>query len=358
MTITFYSGFEKKINSTKQPVAGSGTNVTGVLKEPCSILHPIISLQQSPNTSYPPDFFRYAYIALFSRYYWVSDWTWQNGLWTVSLDVDVLASYRTIIGDSEEYILRTDSSTTNFDGAITDVLYPATTNFDIGQLAFRNPFMNSMVQGSFIVGIICQTSADAIGAITYYAMDMTEFGALKQMLFSNDNLEIMGIIDNLGNLNIGDMSMELFKTIYNPYQYIASCIWFPVDKTDIAGTQVTGINLGWWSYSTLTGKQLSQSVGEFFDSVEQIPTHPQAATRGKYLNYSPFTRLTLYGKFGSLPLDTSYMEIGSYLINSYLVDYVTGECVFQVFIADNAAGTGRKLIANDRDTDTNCTGWR
>ena len=94
MNIDFFASFYKKENSTKRPMSPGDqlttkVTVTGHLKEPCSVLHPVISLQSPPNPNQPPDFYRYAYIPLFSRYYWVDDWTWENGLWTVHLDVDV-----------------------------------------------------------------------------------------------------------------------------------------------------------------------------------------------------------------------------------------------------------------------------
>lgn len=353
MQIDFYSNFYKKINSTKRPGTGTGhiesvQSVTGHLKEPCSVLHPVISFQAPPNSSYPPDFYRYAYIPLFSRYYWVDDWSWEDGLWTVHLDVDVLATYRGDIGDETTYILRTDSATSDFNGAISDSMYPATTDFSIDQVAFSNPFVQSLSNGTYIVGIINRTD-NSVGAISYYAMSASEFGALKKILFSPMNLEIMGIIDNLGELTIDDMSEELFKTMYNPYQYIASCMWFPIAKSSITGTQTSTIDLGWWTYhysSTypIGGKLLTQQTGFFNDGVSQIPVHPQASTRGKYLNYAPYTKLTLFGKFGSFPIDPSYIEIGSYLINTYTVDYITGETIFETFVADNSSGIGRKLL--------------
>ena len=350
MQIDFFRNFYKKENSTKRPEPGAGhleikQTVSGHLKEPCSILHPVISLQAPPDASMPPDFFRYAYIPLFSRYYWVDDWSWEDGLWTVHLDVDVLATYRNDIGEETEYILRTDSDTSDFNGAITDTMYPATTNFDIEEVPFTNPFVTTLSQGSYVVGIINKNSASSVGAITYYAMTPAQFGALKDTLFSDANLEIMGILDNLGNLNIDDMSKELFRTMYNPYQYIASCMWFPLTISQFTGDTVTSIDLGWWNYPSLSGLKLTQQVGQFFDGVTQIPVHPQASTRGKYLNYNPYTKLTLYGKFGTLPIDTSYLEIGSYLINSYKVDFITGETIFEVYIADHSAGTNRKLIS-------------
>lgn len=344
MQIDLFSSFYKKENSTKRPSSSdSSVTITGYLKEPCSILHPVISFQALPNSSYP-DFYRYAYIPLFSRYYWVDDWVWNDGLWEIHLDVDVLATYRNDIGEATEYILRTNSNTSDFNPAIIDTMYPATTDFSISEVALTNPFVMTLTQGTYIVGIINKNDVSAVGAVTYYAMDSDEFGDLKDELFSDNNLEIMGILDSLGQLNIDDMSKEVFKTMYNPFQYIVSCMWFPVTKSQLTGLPVTSIDIGWWNYPSLSGLQLTRQVEQYNDGVIQIPVHPQAATRGKYLNYSPYTRLTLFGKFGSLPIDSSYLEIGSWLVTSYKVDVITGETIFEVYIADNQAGIGRKLV--------------
>ena len=346
MEIDFYSTFTKRVNSTKRPANNTANRtLTGYLKEPCSILNPTIKIERLPSDACP-EVYTYAMIPSFQRWYFVKDWTWVDGLWEVSMEVDVLGTWRTYIGSSSEYILRTDNNTTDFDGSITDKMYPATTDFVIQQTAFTNPFETIVANGCYVVGIINGDDTNAVGAITYYAMTSSEFGDLKEMLFGTGGLESMGLIDSTDHTTwlSSDVSEEFFKTMYNPYQYIASCIWFPIPKSSITGTQVDHIKIGWWNYS-ISGKRLTQQVGSFHDGVEQMPSHPQASLRGKYLNYAPYTKMTLYGKFGSIPIDTSFLEVGSYLINMYSVDYVTGQCLFQVFVADNALGTGRKLLA-------------
>ena len=98
---TFYT-FRKKLNSTKQPSGGSEYQI--ILKHGCSIIRPTISLDigQAGN----PTGYNYCYIPAFNRYYYVSDWIFENRLWTASLKVDALASFKTYIGSSNEFILR------------------------------------------------------------------------------------------------------------------------------------------------------------------------------------------------------------------------------------------------------------
>lgn len=347
MTIDFYYSFYKKVNSTKRPAPGVGhteelKQVTGYLREPCSVYSPVVELTPGAfDANTDPHFLTYAYISKFNRYYFVEDWTWNNGLWSCRMIEDVLATFKTVIGATDEYILRTDSDTTNYNGAIVDTIYPATTDFDIEHTAFRNPFQTELENGCYIVGVIGDD--DGIGAVNYYAMDDQEFSAFKTALFSNQNLNEMDLYDSTtGQWLVTDMSQEIFKTQYNPFQYVASCMWFPIDTISIYGSFDHTIPMGWWQY-TINGKRLLDTTVVFTEA-EQIPVHPNSALRGKYLNYSPYTKRTLFGKFGSIPIDTSYLEIGSYLVGYYTVDLITGQCLYEVFVAEDALGTNRKLI--------------
>lgn len=344
MTITFYVNFEKRVNSTKRPTVGGlveAFEVDGFLRENCSMMHPIIGLKETPVTGGNiPAVLTYAYIPRFGRYYFVRDWQWKEGLWEVTMDVDVLATYKPHIGGTTCYVER---SSNLFDGAVIDTKYPATTNFNLSSTPLSNPFVETLSQGTYVVGII-SNSADSVGAITYFAMTQAEFGLLKSTLFSDSNLEIMNIIDSGGQTIIQDVSAEMFKALYNPYQYITSCFWFPILKSQMPGTEQTGINIGWWGYQRLTGRRLTSQTMSLYDGAVVVPVHPQAASRGKYLNYAPYTHLTLQGKFGTLPINTSYLEIGSYLIPIYTIDLITGETICEVYIATDSSGTGRVLV--------------
>lgn len=333
MKVYFYTNFAKKENSTKRPVTeGTGAatqyEVEGNLKEPCSILFPVLSLQTNFAGQNIPPIAGYAYIPKFYRYYFVKDWTWTDGTWTVQLSVDVLASWKTIIGQESEYILRTDSAGASYNGLITDIAYPATCDFERNIYYSNNCFSTDLAVGCYVVGIISggtPTTTGSVGAVTYYAMDSSEFGALKETLFSEDNLKIMDILDSQGQQIVTDISQEVLKTLYNPYQYIVSCMWFPFMSTDIPDTEaVTDIPLGWWSYP-LTGLQIYAQTVEFGELVA-VNDHPQAASRGAYLNYAPYTQRTLIGRFGTVSLDNSLFRNIDNIAIGYLVDLITGQC--------------------------------
>ena len=317
--------FDKKENSTKQPTSG-GLAVQGVLKEPCSIMNPVIKIERLANDAVPSTY-TYAYIAKFSRYYFIEDWVWQDGLWEVHMKEDVLASFKTQIGLQTEYVLRTDN-TTFYNGDITDTTYPATTDVISSVVENANPFSpDSIDSGCYIVGMISSKTNYAVGAITYYAMSSAQFGDLKHILFSDDNLEIMGILDmstTPPTQLVTDLSPEVLKTIYNPYQYIASCVWIPVALNDIVNKEsVSYVYMGWWEYP-ISCYVLTATTLVVTETDISLPDHPQSSSRGAYLNYAPYTKRSIFGKFGAIPLDCAMFKSGDSIRISYKIDLITG----------------------------------
>lgn len=337
--------FAKKENSTKRPPTGSLTlGLSGVLKEPCSIMTPVVQIERLPLDAMPFEY-TYALWVEAGRFYFIEDWVWANGLWEVHMKEDVLATFKNEIGSSTEYVLRTDS-TTDFNGEITDTTYPATTDIVTNTLSLPNIFTTDLSVGCYIVGIISGGNSQAVGAISYFAMTSTEFGALKNKLFSNDNLVIMGIIDSGGQQLVQDLSQEVLKTLYNPYQYIVSCMWFPFGKSAITSTtSVSSIKIGWWNYP-LTGSLLYAQTLELGNEIIGFDHHPQYS-RGTYLDHAPYTRRTLVGRFGTVPIDSAYFKYGNKCYISYIIDLITGQCITKIAIRDSLSENPglEKLIA-------------
>ena len=94
MNVLLYN-FAKRKNSTKQPDPTTATTISCQLKDAAAVMNPV--LQFNPATSgfstpFNPSQYNYAHLPLFSRYYFIDDWVWLNGLWECHLTVDVLAS--------------------------------------------------------------------------------------------------------------------------------------------------------------------------------------------------------------------------------------------------------------------------
>ena len=345
MQISFFGSFAKKVNSTKAPLVTDATRtLTGYLIEPCSIMNPTFKIERFASDASPQSY-TYAYISEFARFYFVEDWTWADGLWLCKLKEDVLASFKTAIGNTTEYILRTDS-TTDFNGEITDITYPGTTDVITNSFVLNNAFSTSIYAGCYVVGIISGNNADAVGAITYYAMTSAEFGAFKAKLFSDDNLEIMGIIDSHGATLIQDVSEAFMKTLYNPFQYISSCFYFPFGKSAIpTATDVTTIPLGWWNYP-LNASIISAQTFELGAEQFAITAHPQAS-RGSYLNYAPYTRRAIVGRFGTIPIDTFCFDVGEKIDISYLIDIITGQCCVKISVRNESTSPATHKLINE-----------
>lgn len=318
MQSTFYV-FPKRTNSTKLPTSGTDYNIE--VKAPCNIINPEIKISTNAN----PTGYNYCYIPTWGRYYWVKNWTYSNSLWTALLVVDTLASYRDQIGNSIEYVLR---SSAQYDGTISDGLYPATSKVQSVTSAFQGGFAETISGGFFVIGFIAK-AANSIGATTYVIMTPGNAKKLSAKLLTDVSYL------SIDNTEISD---SLTKVLFNPYQYIVSCNYFPFGISEITAhlPLVSSVDVGWWSIDVpcwILGEDnnnltKSVSVG--------IPKHPQAASRGWYCNASPYTDYTIFLQpFGVIPLEASKLWSATTLSIQYMVDLFTGDSILRIFTDTN-----------------------
>lgn len=317
--VLFFSGFGKKPNSTKRPSNAdeiAAWKYDCILKEPSSIINPIITVDLSlyDDGEYmgniTPSRWNYAYIEKFNRYYYITDIISDAGLFTFYLKCDVLASYKDDIENEEAYIVR---SSKYRDAFIADATFPAKVNYLDYTVDFDDEGGELTTNGCYIVGVINPEASYT--AVSYYALSGTQFGQLKTALFSVANYTA-----SLGALEISD---ELLKILYNPFQYISSVLYVPFSVSAVAGvnTPDTIIQFGWWSGNTgisASGKKISDTdTGLIYIGSSTYNGHPAAGQNdtldddgkgvapfdgmGKYLNYAPYThyyfRLEPFGMF-------------------------------------------------------------
>lgn len=341
MTVTFYS-FSKRENSTAQP-ATAATTKTGKLREPCTITSPEIGfdfgISSAPN-------YNYAYISSFGqRYYWITEWTWDKGLWWASMRVDVLATYKTEIGNSNEYILRSSHS---YNGYIIDGIYPATASVSRQKTLITPPWNGSYPHagGRFIVGIVGQGAApQSYGAVTYYSMTPSEFQTLMNELLSSTAWTGQTFTNGL---SLDGLTEETFKALFNPMQYIVSCQWVPVIPT-MLGT-AGYIDIGWWTTSTAQASILNYPNDWFIDHI-RIPIHGQSASRGEWLQMYPYTKHRLrYPPFGTLDLNPTLYIDYDYLCIWMCIDYVSGKASLVYGPAATNSGNYPDLVDGSVET--------
>lgn len=305
--VTLYT-FSKPRNSTAKPTAG--TVFSGLMREPCGVIRPSVSFEFAAGAN--PSAYNYAYIPTFGRYYFISEWTSVGRLWVCSMEVDALASWQDEIGDTRAYILRSSAA---YNGNLIDNLYPISSETEtvVNNIDVRGDF-DSINDGYYIVGII-NKDVTALGAVSYYIFTQANFRKLCNALLSGT--------DYLGSIE--DISSDLLKSLVNPFQYIASCMWFPFAPG--GGNTVTEISFGWWTLSDIFATKLP-AVTLSFDYSINLPQHPQSNSRGKYLNNAPFSRYTFsMPPYGSIPLPPLANEYGSAVklnVSEY-VDFITGK---------------------------------
>lgn len=299
-TVDLYS-FSKKINSTAQPGTPGATH-TCVIKEPCSVYNPVISLNLGLANS--PVSYNYAYIPTFNRYYFIKDWTFQNALWTATLEVDVLASWKTQIGASTCYVLRSSNS---YDLDIVDTTYPTSKTTTTTDQSLTTPWVtDDLANGMFIVGIAGQST-------TYYLFYKEGLDAFFDYLFSDTYAN--ALVD--GWLTV----YPSFKAQCNPLQFITSIMWLPFQTS---GTAVETIRVGYVNVPVAGCSKVDGSGVRWAGQTFNISRHPQA-TRGNYLNIAPYTTYRLfYPPWGMISLDSDIMANSDTLNVIWVIDLRTG----------------------------------
>lgn len=83
------------------------TSMTGTLRENCSIVDPVITVENINNAI--AAVCNYAFIPQFARYYFVRNITLSGKLWIISMHVDVLASFQTPLKSLDAVIARNEN---------------------------------------------------------------------------------------------------------------------------------------------------------------------------------------------------------------------------------------------------------
>ena len=317
--------FDKQKNSTKVPTT-PGTNFNGELKESFAVTELSVTFNFG-KLDYAPTY-NYMYILSMRRFYFIINWIYEAGLWTAVCAVDVLASYKTEIGNSYQYVSRANS---NYDPNLVDTTYITTPDGILRQNASMLPasFFGGDIasnQGTIVVGVVGSSTGN-IGAVTYYAMS---FGT-----FSNFMSNMLSSI-SWANISATEISEELQKALINPTQYIVSCQWFPVVFSSLtAGYSTTQLQLGWWTFTLYGTARVLNTVGAAWISRQSeltIPKHPQLGNpRLGYLQCAPYSSYHLkFLPFGVFEIDSTELYDMAYL--GILVDFnlMTGDGVLKV----------------------------
>ena len=315
MEIVVFSGFSKKINSTKRPSGGSTLNVK--LKQPCSVMKPQFLISGFNTT--------WNYIEWGSRYYYVDDITIEtNDLATYSCTLDVLATFRGDILGSTQYVTRNANT---YQPYLTDSKYPALNRATMTSRLINtwNESLNNT--GCYVIGVV---NEEAVGGVAHYCIPAGSniFKNFVAYMFAGSWLD-----------GTSDITEEIQKELINPFQYVVSCNWFPIT----ARGSLTALKFGYWN-SGLSALLMSESERTVvLEATAELPRHPQQSEYGIGMNGSPYTRFNFdCWCFGSIPIDPLPFVANNAIGFRIAVDMFTGAAKL---IITNADG-GRVVTVN------------
>ena len=313
--------FSKKKNSTATPSSG-GSALSGTLREGCSVIRPVIGFDLG-RTSYSN--YNYAYISDFGRYYYIQDWAWEGGLWCAYMEADPMASFKDGIGNSSCYVLR---SASEYDGTIVDAVYPTKNKVETVATNLQIDWARDFSEGSYVVGILGQGTGS--GAVNYYVMSASAMASFRTSLMSNINTLV----------GTTEITSELTKALFNPFQYLVSALWFPF--TGIATSGSASIKLGWWD--TGVSAPILASPFEEETNVYTMSTYVAGMEQPTlpWMMLEPYSEYTLFlPPWGSIKLDSKIVAQnidnetvgGPVSVDVHTVyDYISGASFVEVTI--------------------------
>lgn len=324
ITLNLYS-FTKRENSTKQP-SGSSVSFSCTMIDNTSLMTPTFKISAAAN----PIGYNYAYVSDFNRYYFITDISTYQNFWYISCTCDVLATYKTAIGTGSHYVLRSASS---YDGYVTDTVYPAKVNMSSAlEKGDNDPFSWSIAH-SYVVGIVGYAPSfdSQIGSVTYYHMD--DYALYAFMYY------LMHDVTQWSNILSAEYDPGVQEALLNPMQYITTCVCIPVTPPN-ATTALSKIHFGYYDCDVAIGTHIAPlEVDNSYlteTSIIDIPKHPQAATRGAYLNGEPYTSLTCHvGPFGDIQLDPGALVDCTQVAVKCFIDKIQGMCRLMIYGVEN-----------------------
>ena len=330
--------FSKLENSTAQPTTTGWAEYSVNLKDGCDISNPEITLSVSWTTVSA-----YNYATMMGRYYFIVGKNMlRENLCVLQLKVDVLATYKSQIGSATLYVLR---SAGDSNGDIIDRFYPTAgiSYSSVEDNTFTSSGYNS---GIYIVNCVGMTSS---GGSTLWKFTPDQYRAMLYALYHKiDGFQVTDILDAVSKFLDG-----------SPEKLVSSAMWMPpynftsTSKSFYAGT---------WD-AEISANLITDPIYNFPLITMTLPKHPQAATRGSYLNLAPYTTYSLsIPMFGMINLDTTALKGSSSISLNINVDALSGQGRCRVhggsvpLLADLTAQIGVAVPLQGQNAGTNIAG--
>ena len=296
--------FSKLENSTAQPTVLTWAEYDVNLKEGADYSNPVLTMNIAYSTVKD---YNYAYF--WDRYYWVTDKKMlRTDLVQLTLKVDVLATYKSTIGSSSQYVLR---SASEGNGNIVDHSYPTTTiSYGHAEDDAYVPGVTDYSNGCYIVNVLGTATT---GNTTLWKLSPTEFRTFISSLYA--------AIDGFQFSDIKDAIIKLLGG--SPETLVSSAMWLP--PFNFSTGTAEEIYVGGWD-SGVQGSLITDPIFHYTYNTLTIPRHPQASSRGTYLNLAPYsTYILTIPLFGTVTIDSTAIKNSTTISVDFDVDAITGQ---------------------------------
>lgn len=300
MTIEVFSGFSKRIDSTKRPT-GTGTQITVLLKDGCDLKNPVFELNTLD--------FTINYVKAFDAYYFAHVENIDGHRCNIICTIDYLATFKTQIGSYRGLIEYTSSSSkkTILDprNTPTDIITANATTFTLSGISIN-------AVGGYIVGVLSNSPSGDVGVVDYYTMTASQMRDFCNELY--DQNFIQRLIDQ-------------FQAVQDS---LVSCIWVPL--TGIGGGSVS-VHIG-REVMSATGGKISDRLISFTSGSTTLNFSTNsggAGTAMTYLEKSPYCTGALYLPFvGFVAIDMDLAAFYKSMSIDGYVDILTGDIAYNV----------------------------
>ena len=331
-TVNFGS-FSKRRNSTKQP-GGLSDSRNCKLKETTSIDAPTFIIQGND--------FNYNYAEFEGRYYFITDIrSVHNNLTEVDCIVDVLATYKSEILASQQYVCYSANGNNTW---LPDTRIATENDVIVTKNNVAVPLFS--LSGCYILTVVGTNGVESFnvtsGIIASICADLAQWtddiqDAIEQVVDTMDpsGSDPFDAIVHLGEM-FNTVAIALIKTGFlgnsreEALSCIRSCVWLPFDRSTVGGAE-DDIYLG--KYPTQKKGLLVTNIPKTNTVTVNIPWHFSDYRRGTnedlYL-YLPFV--------GIIPLSSSSLarQASHSITYSYCVD---GSLSYEVKAGNQVIGT-------------------
>lgn len=305
MQITLYSGFSKRINSTKQPTGGSTVNNV-YLKEACDIYKPVFDLNTTA--------FSTNYVQAFGNYYYAKVINLDKTRSQLHCHIDPLATYKTQIQSYRGLVRYTSASS---DVTITDPR-------NIPTLSIANAHASGAFawstnkKGSYIIGVASQNGGST-GCVDYYIMDEANFSTFCQEIYDHNVFQ------------------RIYDDFYGIQNSILSCIWTPFTVTWCAtyfsSNTTSPVMIGDEAVTGCSGYRVTNRIHTEDPVTITVPYGYGSGLVDErtYIRKSPYCTATMYLPFvGNVSLPVDIVADNPKLSISAQMDILTGDIIYYV----------------------------